>query len=225
MSKRLASKYLQALESGDSTEVGLFIRLPDFLAEQYPSLGAEDTSPPHVTFLYSGVVEKDRQEEWLSICQQVLGGVRGPVRAACEGSVDTFKHAAQNRTVFFSPVRFSHDLAAIRWQLRDALLDSGFDVLDQNPLVYRPHVTLAYVSGLDVSWTGVRPRGAWEFDEVEVWGLPQVETLHFSSKKRQKLDAVTYLDEPGVGPSDLQRRLVAKELATEYLRAPTVPFV
>ena len=55
-------------KEGNGDEVGLFFPLPKGLAVQFPSLGEEDKSPPHTTFLYVGSVPKERQSLFLNIC-------------------------------------------------------------------------------------------------------------------------------------------------------------
>ena len=231
---RLASRFLSkrvAGVTGNRQEVGLFIRLPDFLAEQYPSLGDEDTSPPHVTFFYSGEVTKGREEEWLTIVQGELSKLRGPVRAAVDGSVDYFEHADKGRTVAFTPVRFSHDLAAAKWNLRERLLEAGFEIKDRFPLVFKPHVTLAYLDGFDYRWRGQRPVGAWDFDEIEVWGLPQMFVIPLGSDAaRPRWEAISISDDGEVKTrgEKLEEQAVsdkmAKRLAHRYLEITPPPF-
>lgn len=202
MIQRLASRFLSA-----SSHVGVFISLPEHLSDQFPGLGMDDTSPAHVTFLSCGDVPDSRRGEFLAICQRAVGGLRGPVRGVLDGSVSSFPQPSEGQTVFYSPVRFSHDLAAVRWELRSNLVDAGFSVSDVSPLVYHPHATLAYVPGLAPQWNGDRPRGSWEFDQMEVWGLGEVEYLTLGSAvPRPGWSPVAYPDEPGVGTADAQRR-------------------
>ena len=59
---------------GDGGSVGLFIPLPKNLAKKFPSLGHEDTSPSHVTFLYIGDVKGEKEQKHLI---QTLKNVHG----------------------------------------------------------------------------------------------------------------------------------------------------
>ena len=155
------------------TGVGLFIPVPEPLSEQFPKLGKEDTSPPHVTLLYVGSVPKERQPEFKAVVSGALGREPGPVYASF-GEPDFFVQPDKGRRVWFSRVEFSKDVAAIRDRVWNALSEAGFDVQHSFPLSFVPHATLAYVEGDSHSharWVGVVPKGAWSFDSVEVWGL------------------------------------------------------
>lgn len=153
--------------------VGLFIPVPKHLAEQFPSLGKEDTSPPHVTLLYVGDVPAGRKGDFEEVVTRALSRESGPVMASL-GEPDFFVHPGKDRRVWYSRVRFSKDVAEIRDRLWLALEEAGFEVQDSFPLAYNPHATLAYVDGEAHSharWEGVVPQGSWSFDGVEVWGL------------------------------------------------------
>ena len=163
---------------GNGTKVGFFIKLPKELAELFPDLGSEDQSPPHITFLYVGDVPEERRAEFHKVVEGAFEEIRGPVRAYLD-HLDHFVHPAQERNVAIVRARFSHDLSSLRWRLRERLIDAGFDVLDSFPLVYSPHVTLAYLPGRDSYWEKPVPRGWWDFDEIEVWGMPQVKKIPF----------------------------------------------
>ena len=161
--------------TGDGTKVGLFIPLPPELGEQYPDL-EEDDSPSHVTLLYVGNVPKEREAEFLGILSDTLAKEPGPIRAWTDG-VDTFTHADKDRTIFFTPIRFSRDIGEIKDRVRVALEEAGFDNVDRSPLAYFPHTTLEYRDGLvhEHGYGSDRfvPNGAWDFDTVQVWGLPK----------------------------------------------------
>jgi len=181
LAARVASRYLAAAgedgdTTGDGSRVGLFIPLPEWLSEQYPDLGEEDDSPPHVTLLYVGEVPASEEELFLSIVSEVLAAEPGPIKA-WTADVDKFSHPDKGREVFFTPIRFSRDVGTIRDRLASALKDAGFTIKNSYPLAFSPHTTLAYVDGLDLVWNGPVPNGAWEFDSVQVWGLPEDHTL------------------------------------------------
>lgn len=166
-------------KTGDRSDVGLFIPLPTELASQFPPLGKEDNSPPHATFLFVGSVPHADEDFFLSILAGVIGGLKGPVQAELSREVEYFVQPAKARRVAVLPLRFSHDLAGLRWKLRSALQDAEFDVEDGFPLVYRPHVTLEYLTKLNESYKGVVPQGGWILNGIEVWGLPAVHNISF----------------------------------------------
>jgi len=173
-------------KTGDGTAVGLFVPLPPALAAKFPSLGDVDRSPAHFTFLYVGTVQREQEPEFLDIVRGVVGSVVGPVRAELDG-IDHFVHPDKGRRVAVTPVRFDKDLAALKWNLREALMDAGFRVDDKFPLVYRPHVTIAYMDGLDAEWKGSVPTGGWSFSGMEVWGLPTLEAVPFGGSVADKV--------------------------------------
>ena len=180
-------------KTGDGHGVGFFIPVAEPLAADFARFESlrtqQDKSVPHATFLYVGKVPQDRQGDLVAVAQKVLATVRGPVTAFLAPDAEYFRNPAKGETAAVMPVaRFSHDLAALRWKLRDALQDMGFTVDDSFPLVYRPHVTLGYLDGVDatldkdLSRSGgpfALPRGGWQFDGMEVWGLPEVHEVHF----------------------------------------------
>ena len=169
LSSRVASRFIRA--AGDGTRVGLFIRIPEGLAEQFPERPSEDTSAPHVTLLYVGSVTKDRETEFLEVLHNVLSGW-GPVEASFDG-LDHFAHPEKDRTVFFARVKFDRDMGSLRDRLTNHLEQANFQVDNSFPLAFNPHATLDYVDGLhDVEYVGRVPDGSWVVDQIEVWGLP-----------------------------------------------------
>ena len=153
--------------------VGLFIPLPDEMASRFPPLGEEDDSPPHVTFLYVGEIPVGRRTEFLKIVQATFTQFRGPVTATLIG-MEYFVNPDKERRVAVDLVQMDKDLSALKWNLRQALLDANFEVVDSFPLIYRPHVTLEYLTGLTEEYKGEVPGGSWSFDEMEIWGFPDI---------------------------------------------------
>jgi len=149
--------------------VGLFIRVPEDLATQFPPAPEEDTSPRHVTLLYVGDVPEDREEEFISLVKGVASSW-GPFKAAFDG-LDFFKHVDKARRVFYTRVKFNRDVGA----LRSTLESKGFEVADSYPLAFNAHSTLDYVDGLDTPYKGPVPNGSWKVEALEIWGLPEGE--------------------------------------------------
>jgi len=165
-------------KTGDGSGVGFFIPLPPDLGAQFPDLGDEDRSNPHTTFLYVGEVPEEREAEFLEVSARVLGTLGGLVRGYLD-HLDYFTQPDKDRKVAVMAIRFDKDLAALRWNLRDALLDAGFQVADGFPLLYKPHATIQYMEGLGSEWKGHVPSGSWSFDRMEVWGLPKLHSVYF----------------------------------------------
>lgn len=176
------TKIKNAAVTGDRKRVGLFIRLPEDLAADFPSLEPEDDSPTHVTFLYVGEVPANREEEFLAICGEVFASLEAPVKAWLH-QLDHFVHPDNDRRVAHMSVGFNRQMALYRDRLIDHLKEAGFDLADSFPLVYRPHVTLGYMPDAHDHQTHVDgyklfgPQGSWEFDSVEVWGLPKLVSI------------------------------------------------
>lgn len=181
---RVADKFL--ITAAKPQDYGLFIPLPQDLAVKFSDLGEMDDSPPHITFLYGSHIEDEfRRTEWLGIVAGVFGLIRGSVEVVLQGTVDYFYNPVDNFTVAYTPVRFSHDMSYYRQILRDRLIDADFDVMDAYPL-YRPHVTLAYLPGLEARYEGEVPKGRWKFDEMQIWireeAYKGAESVSFGSK-------------------------------------------
>lgn len=159
--------------------VGLFMKLPPDLAKQFPSLKPHDDSPAHVTFLILGDVDTDRQEELLSVLQRVLGSYY-PVQASL-GPLEHFRHEDKNRAVAHVKVDFDKDLQGLRDRLKAELKDADFPV-DETWPDFKPHVTLAYMDGVDSEYEGAVPTGSWDVGEMEIWGMPKVQKVKLNER-------------------------------------------
>jgi 2'-5' RNA ligase len=167
-----------AANTGDRKSVGLFIPLPQELAAQFPKK-EKDTSPQHVTFLYVGEVPPEREQEFLGVLENIFLNA-GAVQAVLDG-VGSFQ--SQTNKVVFSKVRFSEDLSALRDRAREALETAGFEVQDSWQM-YQPHSTIEYLDDPFQIWTGTPPQGSWEFNSLEVWGLPDDYEVSFGTPIR-----------------------------------------
>lgn len=179
--QKLASLFLGAVGSsvsGTGDQVGLFIRAPAHIAVQF-SDKPEDTSPPHVTLLYVGEVDKDQEPLFIETLRKALSAEPAPIRATLQG-VDSFKQPAKGLEVFYTKVKFSRDLGGLKDLLISRLSDAGFKIQDSFPLAYNPHMTLEYAPA-NTPFTGEVPTGYWDFSEIEVWGLPTVYRIPFGS--------------------------------------------
>lgn len=167
-------------KTGDRTGVGFFIPLPKELADQFPPLGENDRSPSHCTFLYVGSVTKEQEPKFLEAVQHAFEQLNRPVTGSLY-ALDYFLHPEKNRRVAVMRVRFNQRLDEIRWKVRDAIMAAGIAVDDTFPLIYQPHVTLAYMQGLTKRYDRAIPQGQWTFDSIEIWGLPELVTISFMS--------------------------------------------
>lgn len=175
MARRVTTRFAKhEWQTGDGSGVWTGFRVPEPYSEQFPDLGDEDNSPPHITFLYLGEVDPKRSDELVSIIQDVMSTAKA-VRAQHMG-LDYFEQPDREGRCAIDRVRFSHDLAGYRDRLRSALEDAGFDVADSF-VVFQPHTTLEYLDGADTAFDGGAPQGSWLVEELEVWGLPEVHTI------------------------------------------------
>ena len=167
--------------TGDGKSAGLFIPLPNWLAEQYPDLD-QDGSPSHVTLLYAGEVPPEREEEFVEIIRDILGKEPGPIQAWTQG-VDCFRQTGKDETVYYTPIHFSRDIGEIKDRLWVALEAAKFEIRDKSPMAYFPHATLEYRPGLfhEHGYDKPAPDGAWEFDSVQIWGLPNLYDIPLGS--------------------------------------------
>jgi 2'-5' RNA ligase len=188
---------LKFSNTGNSTSAGVFIPLPEELAQQFPSL-SEDSSAPHVTLLVVGDVT-GREEIFLDSVRGFFDKERGPILARLAG-LDYF--TTQTGRVAFTRVHFSTDMGALRDRLSSHLQDAGFKVENKFPLAYTPHVTLHYSDNPDFRWKGEVPQGSWSFHSVEVWGLPKVSEIPLG---------------PGESPSEALLRIQQKRQASQKL--------
>ena len=157
--------------TGNGKSVGLFIPIPEPLASMYPKL-SNDKSPAHTTLLFVGEVPKDMEQDFLDVLTETLSKEPGPIQAWTNG-VDSFVHPHADRTVFYTPIRFSRDMGEVRDRLWVALEEAGFEVKHSFPMAFFPHATLEYADGThhEHGYEGEVPDGAWTFDSIQVWGL------------------------------------------------------
>lgn len=186
-----------ASTTGDGSEVGFFIPLSADLASQY-EVKVEDTSPPHVTFLYVGKVTPEQVPTLLRVAHGVLG--TSPSVFGVLNGVDSFVKKEKDQRVMYSRVSFSHDLKPLRDRLWEALTEAGFKVEQAFPH-FTPHVTIEYRDGVtDAVLDGAVPSGSWDCKTVEVWGLPKKYALPLGGgMTRNASGEALLLDDLGYG--------------------------
>lgn len=214
------------LSSKKGREVGFFIPLPAKIASRCPSLSPHDDSVPHVTYLYVG----DSSQLSLGVLEDCFHAatseIKRPVTASLSG-IDYFRNPDSDTSVAHIPVTFDYDMAKLRDSLREELEDSGVLVQDSFP-VYRPHVTLAYLDGLDSSYSGDLVDDSFSFSGVEIWGFGQnpvklsfggVSARKLVSKYLNKKENPDGRDVYEYGPRQLSKRHKEKAKRIESLRA------
>ena len=159
---------------------GVFVRLPGPLAHQFPSLGAHDTSPCHMTFLYVGDVPKERHALFYDTVERVL---REYDPQECDlGDVECFEK--DDIDIYYCAVYAPLVLHQVRARLIEKLERLGFDLSS----VYRewvPHVTLEYAQKGEV-YSGPVPSGSFDANRFEIWGMPRATAVDLASAKAQR---------------------------------------
>jgi len=168
---RVAERWMTAKLNRDGESVGIFFRLPPALAKKFPSLAPYDDSPAHVTFLILGDLNPSRGDELQEVLERVFGSFY-PVEATL-GDLGHFVQEDKDRVVAHVEVSFDKDLPGLRHRLKQELGKAGFPVDDPWP-EFKPHVTLAYMDGVDSRYEDSVPEGSWTADEVEVWGMSKI---------------------------------------------------
>ena len=170
-------------KTGVGESVGLFIPLPKELAKKFPGLGENDDSPSHVTFLYIGDFKnKAEQAELVEKLQEVFRKYWPKVRASLD-KLEYFDHPDKDRRVPHVSVKFDKDLSGFKHRVKQELQDAGIEVGDKFP-EFKPHVTLAYLPGMDGAWDGPVPEGSWDFDEMEIWGMPELHKIQLGPQPK-----------------------------------------
>lgn len=208
-------------KTGDGTGVGLFIPLPASLSKWFPSREPIDKSDPHVTFLYVGALPAERVADFRRICEEVLSELRGPVEATL-GPLSHFDQ--EDNRVAFLGINFNKEMGHIRRVLRRELESNGFEISDRFP-DYHPHATLQYLSP-GSRYDAPTPDGSWQFDSIEVWGLPDLLTLKWGSGRsvsaKGRYKSKTKDDEGNThyeyGPRQVSKRNQEKAKKVEKLR-------
>ncbi len=198
--KKVYSRYISAKETGDNSQVGVFVPLPEEIASQFPDK-AEDKSAPHVTLCYIGPVPREKRDLLVEALKEFYSRETGPIKAMLS-HVDCFR--SETGKVVYSRVVFSKDMGSMRDRLKSFLEDKGIEVKDSHPLAFTPHATIAYLEDPFEVWEGNSPIGSWSFDTVEVWGMKEVHKFQLGSVK----------------PSVYKREMVAR-LVNRWQKSPS----
>lgn len=176
---KLAEKIakIHGSKRGDGSSVGLFLPLPRHLARKFPSNYPTDNSPSHVTLMLLGDIPEDKQGTVLETIRDALRGTYWTSANATLRGMNTFE--AEDSVIPHVEVEFDQDLEGLRHKIRQALREKGVEVQEKHPR-YKPHVTLGFLPK-DSPLPSKSPKGQWKFNQVEVWGLPEVHRIPFGT--------------------------------------------
>jgi 2'-5' RNA ligase len=150
-------------EEKEHGHVGYFVKLPKKLADQYPKDAYKDgdTSDPHITLLYVGLVPSKDIPKLKKIGKEIVAQHK---KMECfVGGLAYF--TSPDNEVAHSIVECK-GLAKLNKALWDAALEAGIKVEHKFP-EYTPHVTLS--CGPKRDYDGPFPHGSFMVAEIELW--------------------------------------------------------
>lgn len=156
----------------DGESVGIFLRVPEGLAERWPTeRGGDNDSPPHFTLLFVGEVPGERQQELMKLVEDVARD-HPPFPVKLANGVEwftSFDEDLENREIAHkAPDGPSTDLMeSLHNDLKRALEENDFEIRHY-PGGFKAHSTLRYCPTRE--YDGEVPEGGWTADEIEVWG-------------------------------------------------------
>lgn len=177
-------KLLESKKKNQQPSTGLFIRIPEEIANQFPDDRLEkDDSPTHITFLYIGKNYSDEEKDkMIGVIHRVVSEM--PSCKAILNGVDYFQQ--DNTVIPHIKIKFEPDIRAWKNKVWQALEKEGFDIED-GFFDYNPHSTLAYIEDVsedeEYEWTGVVPTGEFEVKEIELWGLEKDHKFHLGQEE------------------------------------------
>lgn len=196
---------------------GVFIRLPERIAKQFPNKD-EDDSPPHITVLFVGRLSAERAGDLLDAVRRGVEGF-----PAFDIEVTDYGEFVSDTGLVISHMiprsREPHGVATGLTYLHRTVLDAvratGIDI--QAHPMFKPHVTLAYRKAEDGPYDGPRPQGAWTCSGVEVWVGDSRTRLPFSGTPEvvERADALPGGKGDKLKPSDVDPGELAKGIKVE----------
>ena len=146
----------------EKESIGLFVRLPNKIALQFPPRSEEDTSPPHITMLYIGSKTAKETDEIKSLIETEL---KQHSVLECEvGGVGYFD--TPDGIVAYSKIDCP-GLEKIHKALHKVLTDNNIEV-EHIDTKFIPHATIEYRD--DKKYTGKESSGNFKIDCIELWG-------------------------------------------------------
>lgn len=164
-------------EDGEGESCGIFIPVPEEYAQQFPSLGDEDDSPPHITTVFLGKLTPEEEQRAVEVTRSAL--LEKPVHPFDVEMTDYGEFKNPEGQTIAHMVPRAAQLLQVHDLLRNALEAAGFEVSKHKH--FKPHVTLKYMDG-DERYDGPRPQGEWPVTGVEFWGRNKVQ-IPFQSEE------------------------------------------
>lgn len=145
--------------------VGVFLRVPNGLARQFPAK-EEDDSPPHATLLQCGELDAEGYAK-------VVEAIAAVAKDVQPFTVELFDYGefsnGKGQTIAHLIPRTTGDLTlegfhkALRAGVQEVCTPQV------HPGAFKPHVTLAYLPEGE-TFKGARPSGSFTAQTIEVWG-------------------------------------------------------
>lgn len=163
-------------EHADGEHVGIFIKLPRDLSEQFPKL-EKDTSPSHITVLFVGQFNEVMEDKLVDVVQGICSQFK-PFTVKFGPKVKSFPNTGDG-IVVHSPVK-SGKLRNFHDALKYALMRNQIQVNNSYP-DYKPHITIGYAQNHKEKneMKQLAPEGEFLVKEVWIWGTnsPKLITL------------------------------------------------
>jgi 2'-5' RNA ligase len=171
----------QVVADYDVDSVGLFIKAPPAIARQRPSLGDDDTSPPHCTVLFIG--KCDDRQKLLDVVRPILAATR-PFVVGLAPTVSYFEPTENSGDRRVAKLEVWDDkrspLYRLRGRLWDAFEREGVPFSDSFS-DYSPHMTLGYIEP-GTEYDGPIPQGQWWVRGLDLWGFERDQVLPFGKE-------------------------------------------
>ena len=166
----------------DGSSVGVFIPVAPNISDQFPSLGEQDDSKPHVTVLHIGEITPTAKPHFLKAIRAVAKR-HAPLTARLDGEVSYFdptENSDGKRVAKLNVI--SEGLEALHKDIWASLEAAGI-VVDHSFPEYKPHVTLGYIDP-DKAYAGKVPSGQWPANWIEVWGWNDLLRIPLTGSKQ-----------------------------------------
>lgn len=154
------------LEEKQLHHVCFVVRIPKDLAKLFPEdRGAGDDSPPHITVLYIGTIDKSQAHLIHKAGRKVIKAA--PKMECFIGGLAYFstEHEGKKEEVAHSMVECK-GLATLNRNIWEACLAEGVEVAHKYP-EYCAHATLKYLKKRD--YDGELPSGSFDVTQIEIW--------------------------------------------------------
>lgn len=146
--------------------VGVFIRLPADLAHGFPPK-EEDASPPHITMLYVGDMDRAGFDH-VTMCVNKVAQSITPFQVDMTDYGEFISYTGKN-VCHMIPRAINASLEQVHMALRHELEKEGIEYRHYVDDPFKPHVTLKIIEPGE-QYSGPKPAGKFLVDSIEVWG-------------------------------------------------------